>query len=72
MTAIKASNLAAADRGGTSDPYVVFSIDEVKLHKTEVYKKQLNPVFKNETFTAPVVSILYGNGNGSVPVVTIC
>ncbi|CAO3643790.1 unnamed protein product [Cunninghamella blakesleeana] len=54
VTAIKATDLKAADRSGTSDPYIVFTIDDAKLHKTEVHKKTLNPVFRNETFTAPV------------------
>ncbi|KAI8099690.1 C2 domain-containing protein [Halteromyces radiatus] len=59
VTALKASNLKAADRSGTSDPYVVFSVDDVKVHKTETIKKTLNPVFKNETFTVPVQSRLH-------------
>ncbi|KAI9008912.1 C2 domain-containing protein [Phycomyces nitens] len=55
VTAIKATNLKGVDRSGTSDPYVVFSMNDVKLHKTEVHKKDLNPVFKNEVFTVPVL-----------------
>lgn len=57
MTPIRANNLPSADRSGTSDPFVVFSMEDVKVHKTEVYKKQLNPVFENEQFTVPVVCI---------------
>ncbi|KAI8376305.1 C2 domain-containing protein [Radiomyces spectabilis] len=55
VTPLKASNLRAADRSGTSDPFVVFRLDDIKVHKTEVYKKQLNPVFKDEVFTVPVL-----------------
>lgn len=57
MTPIRASNLPSADRSGTSDPFVVFLMEDVKVHKTEVYKKQLNPKFENEQFTVPVVRI---------------
>ncbi|KAL0082033.1 C2 domain-containing protein [Phycomyces blakesleeanus] len=55
VTALKATNLKGIDRSGTSDPYVVFSMNDVKLHKTEVHKKELNPVFRNEVFTVPVL-----------------
>lgn len=57
MTPIRASNLPSADRSGTSDPFVVFLMEDIKVHKTEVYKKELNPKFENEQFTVPVVSI---------------
>lgn len=56
VTAVSASGLKAADKSGTSDPYCVFTINGEKVHKTEIYKKQLNPVFKNESFVAPVIS----------------
>ncbi|CAO3625901.1 unnamed protein product [Mucor hiemalis] len=56
VTAVSASGLKAADKSGTSDPYCVFTINGEKVHKTETYKKQLNPVFKNESFVAPVMS----------------
>jgi Ca2+-dependent lipid-binding protein len=56
VTVLKAANLKPADRSGNSDPFVVFTLDEQKVHKTEVLKKTLNPVFKNEVFTVPVVS----------------
>eukprot|EP00118_Oscarella_pearsei_P025193 m.307702 g.307702 ORF g.307702 m.307702 type:complete len:428 (+) comp42668_c0_seq1:245-1528(+) len=44
-------NLAAKDRGGTSDPYVKVCILPNKRlkYQTKVHKKTLNPVF-NETF----------------------
>lgn len=54
VTALSASGLRAADKSGTSDPYCVFSVNDEKVYKTETYKKQLAPVFKNETFVAPV------------------
>ncbi|KAI7867816.1 C2 domain-containing protein [Spinellus fusiger] len=55
VTAIKANNLKGVDRSGTSDPYVVFTFNGEKVHKTDTYKKQLSPVFKNEVFTVPVL-----------------
>lgn len=55
VTVLSASNLPAVDRSGTSDPFVVFYLDGQKVHKTEVYKKQLDPKFKDEVFTVPVV-----------------
>ncbi|CAO0794356.1 unnamed protein product [Mucor circinelloides] len=56
VTLVSASGLKAADRGGTSDPYCVFRINKEKVYKSQTYKKQLAPVFKNESFTAPVVA----------------
>ncbi|ORY88542.1 C2 domain-containing protein [Syncephalastrum racemosum] len=54
VTPIRAKDLKVADRSGMSDPFVVFHVDGVKVHKTEVYKKDLNPTFKDEVFTVPV------------------
>ncbi|KAG2237442.1 hypothetical protein INT48_009571, partial [Thamnidium elegans] len=54
VTALSASGLKAADKSGTSDPYCVFYVNDEKVYKTETYKKQLNPDFKNETFVAAV------------------
>ncbi|KAL0092399.1 C2 domain-containing protein [Phycomyces blakesleeanus] len=55
VTAIRATNLRAVDRSGTSDPYVVFTLDGAKVFKTQVYKKQLNPIFtKDESFVLAV------------------
>ncbi|CAO3579465.1 unnamed protein product [Absidia cylindrospora] len=56
VTVLKANDLKAADRSGYSDPYVLFTLDDAKVFKTEVVKKTLNPVFKNELFTIPVPS----------------
>ncbi|KAI8644638.1 C2 domain-containing protein [Parasitella parasitica] len=55
VTLVSASGLKAADRSGTSDPYCVFTINNEKVYKSQTYKKQLAPVFKNESFTAPVI-----------------
>lgn len=55
VVVLKASNLMAVDRSGTSDPYVVFSLNGEKLYKTEPIKKTLNPVF-DEDFDIPVPS----------------
>lgn len=54
---LSASNLKAADRSGKSDPYLVFKMNDEKIFKSDVYKKQLNPKFdsKKETFVLPVV-----------------
>lgn len=49
--------MPAADRSGTSDPYVVFLLNGIKVKKTEVYKKNLNPTFsKDELFVVPIPS----------------
>jgi Ca2+-dependent lipid-binding protein len=57
VTPLKANNLPAADRSGTSDPYVVFLLNGQKIKKTEVYKKNINPVFsKDELFVVPIAS----------------
>lgn len=54
MSALSASGLRAADKSGTSDPFCVFYVNDEKVYKTETYKKQLAPVFKNETFVASI------------------
>ncbi|OZJ04246.1 hypothetical protein BZG36_02480 [Bifiguratus adelaidae] len=56
VTMISASDLLAADRNGKSDPFVTFSLNGQRVHKSEVYKKTLNPVFKEPPFTVPVPS----------------
>ncbi|OZJ05187.1 hypothetical protein BZG36_02423, partial [Bifiguratus adelaidae] len=56
VTLLKANGLIAADRGGTSDPYVVAKLGEAKLFKSQTYKKTLDPVFKNETFQVGIQS----------------
>ena len=42
---------------GTSDPYVVFTVNGERVHKSQVVKKSLNPTWKNEQFTVPIVRI---------------
>ncbi|CAO3622085.1 unnamed protein product [Mucor fragilis] len=60
VTVVKATNLTAADRSGTSDPFIRFYVDEERVYKTQTYKKTLNPVFnKDETFTVPIVNRIY-------------
>ncbi|CAN8106180.1 unnamed protein product [Discula destructiva] len=52
---LKARNLAAADRGGTSDPYLVLTLGEGK-HQTHSVSKTLNPEW-NEQCEFPVNDI---------------
>ncbi|KAI9473518.1 MAG: C2 domain-containing protein [Benjaminiella poitrasii] len=60
VSVVKAANLTAADRSGTSDPFIRFYVDEQRVYKTQTYKKTLNPVFnKDETFTVPIVNRIY-------------
>lgn len=60
VAVVKATNLVAADRNGTSDPFIRFYVDEQRVYKTETYKKTLNPVFnKDESFTVPIVNRIY-------------
>ncbi|KAF9377648.1 hypothetical protein CPB97_010032 [Podila verticillata] len=55
VTLVRGKDLIAADRGGSSDPYVVFKINGKEVHKSEVIKKTLNPEF-NEKFIVGVGS----------------
>jgi len=55
VTLVRAKSLIAADRGGSSDPYVVFRVNGKDVHKSEVVKKTLNPEY-NEAFVIPIVS----------------
>ncbi|KAJ2805265.1 Tricalbin-2, partial [Coemansia guatemalensis] len=43
MRIASATNLPAADKSGTSDPYVVALVDGVKVWESETLKKTLNP-----------------------------
>ena len=38
-----------------SDPYAVFTLNGIKVHKTETHKKTVNPVW-NEEFEVNIVS----------------
>ncbi|EME88871.1 uncharacterized protein MYCFIDRAFT_201692 [Pseudocercospora fijiensis CIRAD86] len=51
---LKGRNLAAKDRSGTSDPYLVITLGEAK-EATSVVSKTLNPEW-NQTFEFPIVS----------------
>ena len=52
---LNAKGLAAADRSGKSDPYVVFTLNGQKVFKSETKKKTLSPVW-NESFETLVPS----------------
>ncbi|KAG6869143.1 hypothetical protein C0993_012241 [Termitomyces sp. T159_Od127] len=52
---LDAQKLHAADRGGKSDPYAVFSLNGDKVFKSQVKKKTLSPEW-NETFDVEVPS----------------
>ncbi|KAI9266580.1 C2 domain-containing protein [Phascolomyces articulosus] len=56
VTLLDAKDLMAADKSGTSDPYVVFTVNGDRVHKSATIKKTLNPSWKNETFTVPIQS----------------
>lgn len=55
---VGAQNLMAADKTGTSDPYVVFTVNGERVHKSETIRKTLNPRWQRERFTVPIVSSL--------------
>ena len=63
FTVICAQDLLAADRGGTSDPYLTVKIGtEMKdAPKTKVITKTLNPVW-NETFQLSIDSSIFDQG----------
>ncbi|KAL0077106.1 C2 domain-containing protein [Phycomyces blakesleeanus] len=56
VTLVSATDLMAADKSGTSDPYVVFTVNGERVHRSAVIKKTLNPVWKNEVFTVAIQS----------------
>ncbi|KAI8391474.1 C2 domain-containing protein [Radiomyces spectabilis] len=56
VTLLSARNLKAVDKSGTSDPYVVFTIDGARVHKSITIKKSLSPVWRNEQFVVPIQS----------------
>ncbi|KAI7902614.1 C2 domain-containing protein [Cokeromyces recurvatus] len=53
---ISARNLMAADKTGTSDPYVIFTVNGERVYKSETIRKTLNPRWQNESFTVPIQS----------------
>ena len=56
VTLLRAKQLRAADKSGTSDPYVRFIIDGDVVHKSSVVKKNCNPVWEDEKFEVPIMS----------------
>ena len=84
VTVVRAENLLAKDRGGTSDPFTVLILGR-QIKKTSIIDKTLNPEW-NETFefeTTPLESnlnvvlydydkgILYGNSQEYLGSVTV-
>ncbi|KAI8064721.1 C2 domain-containing protein [Gongronella butleri] len=55
-TLLKATNLMPADKNGLSDPYVIFTVNGERCHKSAVIRKTLNPEWKNETFSVSIAS----------------
>ncbi|KAI8364384.1 C2 domain-containing protein [Blakeslea trispora] len=53
---VSAQNLMAADKSGTSDPYVVFNVNGDKVFKSDTIKKTLNPKWTHQRFSVPVQS----------------
>lgn len=49
-----AASLLAVDSGETSDPFAVFRLNNTKVYKSEVVKKELNPEW-NETFETAIM-----------------
>ncbi|XP_044131936.1 multiple C2 and transmembrane domain-containing protein 1 isoform X1 [Bufo gargarizans] len=48
VTLKRGSNLAARDRGGTSDPYVKFKIGGKEVFRSKTIHKNLNPVWEDK------------------------
>ena len=48
ISILSGHELIAMDRGGTSDPYVSIMQGKEQLHKTQVKKKTVNPVWNEE------------------------
>lgn len=55
VTLLSGKHLKPVDKSGTSDPYVKFIVNGETVYKSNVVKKNLNPVWKNETFQVPIV-----------------
>jgi Ca2+-dependent lipid-binding protein len=55
VTLLSAHDLLAADRGGKSDPFAVFTLSGERVYKSSTKKKTLNPEW-NEDFSVSVVS----------------
>ncbi|ODV63584.1 Tcb3p ASCRUDRAFT_29922, partial [Ascoidea rubescens DSM 1968] len=52
---LNGEDLLSADRNGKSDPYAVLKFNGIKVYKTEVKKKTLDPVW-NEEIHFPLIS----------------
>lgn len=50
MCLIEANNLPAVDSSGTSDPYCIVRLNNERVHKTKVLKKNMNPKW-NDSLT---------------------
>ncbi|KAI9313877.1 C2 domain-containing protein [Dichotomocladium elegans] len=56
VTLLKAHDLMAVNKSGTSDPYVVFTVNGERKYKSTTIKKTRNPVWNNESFIVPIQS----------------
>lgn len=56
LNLIGGKNLLSADRNGKSDPFAYVYVDGCKIHKTQVIKKTLDPVW-NETTNLSIISL---------------
>ncbi|KAF5384758.1 hypothetical protein D9757_006278 [Collybiopsis confluens] len=55
ITLIDGQDIYAADRGGKSDPFAVFTLNDQRVYKSQTKKKTLNPDW-NEQFVVSVTS----------------
>ncbi|KAI9281499.1 C2 domain-containing protein [Sporodiniella umbellata] len=53
---MSAHNIMAADKTGTSDPYVIFTVNGERAFKSDVIKKTLNPEWSHAKFSVPIQS----------------
>ncbi|KAJ9084196.1 Tricalbin-2 [Entomophthora muscae] len=53
---VRAVNLIGVDSSGTSDPFIKARLNGTRVFKSQVIKKNLNPVF-NERFSVPILDI---------------
>jgi Ca2+-dependent lipid-binding protein len=56
VTLLTGHDLRAADRGGKSDPFALFTLNGERIYKSQIKKKTVNPEW-HEVFTTSVVSI---------------
>lgn len=72
MTLLNAKSLKAADKTGTSDPFVKFIVNGETVYKSAVIKKTLDPVWKDEKFEVPIVSQLQKVAACKMYVIKLC